>query len=95
VVYLGEHTFVQSFYPILTIAIGSLSVPLRFTLELAANIRFAALAICNGHVASVGSGDGDVSAQLKYGEIKLHKLQSKKVPFSAHVEFKTPGLAIR
>jgi hypothetical protein len=95
VVYLGQHTFVQSVYPILTITIGSFkSVPLRFTLELAANIRGAALAVCNGYITSVGSGDGDVSAQLKYGSINLNKQQSKKVPFPAHVEFTTPGLPI-
>jgi hypothetical protein len=95
VVYLGEHTFVKDVYPTLNITIGSFKgVSLRFTLELTANIRSIALAICDGCITSVGSGDGDVSAQLKYGGIALNTQQSKKVPFPAHIPFKAPGLAI-
>lgn len=95
VVYLGQHAFTKTVYPTLTITIGSFKgVPFRFTLALTANIRSVALGICNGYITSVGSGDGDVGAQLKYGGVDLTKLSSRKVQFPAHYEFKAPGLAI-
>src|SRR5215472_1035933 len=75
IVNLGQHTFTKDLYPILDVTIGPYKTSLRFTLKLAANIRAVALAICNGYITSLGSGDGDVSAQLKYGDIALNKQQ--------------------
>ena len=95
VVYLGEHTFTKTVYPILKITIRPYtSVSLRFALELAADIRAVALGICNGYITSVGSGDGNVGAQLKYNAVALNKLESRKVSFTAPIAFKAPGLAI-
>ncbi len=95
VVFLGEHAFATSYYPTLTVTIGSLkSVSLRFTLALTANIRSVALAICDGCITGLGAGDGDLGAQLAYAGVTLGQLASRKLPFPARVEFKAPGLAI-
>ena len=95
IVFLGVHRFMKSVHPILAITIGSVtSMSLRFTVELEADIRAVALGICNGHITSLGSGDGDVSASLKYGDINLSKHESKKVRLPSHLDFKDPGLPI-
>jgi len=95
IVYLGGHSFVKTIYPVLDITIGSYKcTSLRFTLELAANFRAVALAISDGHITGAGAGDGDVSAQLKYGGVTLHNKETRKMPFPARIEFKSPGLAI-
>jgi hypothetical protein len=95
VLYLGEHAFTKTMYPTLAITIGPYKCPpLRFTLELVATIRSIALSICDGCITGLGSGDGDISGRLSYGDIDLTKRQSKKVPLPARVEFKAPGLAI-
>jgi hypothetical protein len=95
VVYLGEHKFVKPLYPVLTVTIGSFkSVSLRFTLQLAAAIRCAALSIVDGHIVSVGAAEGNVGAQLMYGDLKLNDLKTKSIPFPAHIDLKVPGLAI-
>jgi len=96
VVYLGGHTFVKTLYPQLTVTIEPLKpVTLRFALDLIADIRSVALAICNGYITSTGAGDGALSAQLKYGDVALNKPQEKKVQFPGNFAFKSPGLAIR
>jgi len=96
VVHLGEHKFATNVHPVLNISVGAIHCPpLRFTLELAANFRSVALSICNGRITGVGAGDGYVSAQLKYGDVKLHKnKESKKVPLPVEYKFRDPGLSI-
>ncbi len=95
VVYLGEHAFTKEIYPTLAVTIGPYKCPpLRFTLALATTIRSIALVICDGRITSLGAGDGDISGQLKYGDVDLTKKQSRKVPFPGHFDFKAPGLAI-
>lgn len=96
VVYLGGHEFVKTLYPQLTVTIEPFEpVLLRFALDLIADIRSVALAICNGFITSTGAGDGALSAQLKYGDLPLNKPQQKKVQFPGSFAFKAPGLAIR
>ena len=96
VVYLGTHSFVKTLYPQLKVTIEPFEpITLRFALDLMADIRSIALAICNGCITSTGAGDGALSAQLKYGSIALNKPQQKKVQFPGNFAFKAPGIAIR
>jgi len=96
VVYLGGHKFVKTLYPQLTVTIEPLKpVTLRFALDLTADVRSVALAICNGYITSTGAGDGALSAQLKYGDLALNKPQQRKLQFPGSFAFKPPGLAIR
>ena len=96
VVYLGSHKFKKTVYPQLAVTIEPFKpVTLRFALDLIADIRSMALAICNGYITSTGAGDGALSAQLKYGDLGLNKPQPKKVQFPGNFAFKPPGLAIR
>jgi len=96
VVYLGSHRLKKTVYPQLAVTIEPFKpVTLRFALDLVADIRSIALAICNGHITSTGAGDGNLGAQLRYGDIALNKLQQRKVTFPGSFAFKDPGLAIR
>jgi len=93
---LLEHSFVKVLHPVLDIMWGDRKcVSLKFDLELAANFRTVALSICDGYIVAADSGDGNVSATLKYGDVKLHKKESPRVPFPGHRDFRAPGLAIR
>jgi hypothetical protein len=95
VVYLGSHRFKKTVYPQLVVTIEPFKpVTLRFSLDLIADIRSMALAICNGCITSTGGGDGALSAQLKYGDLALNKMQPRKVAFPGSFDFKPPGLAI-
>lgn len=95
VVYLGGHRFKKTLYPQLAVTIEPFKpVTLRFTLDLLADIRSIALAICNGYITGTGAGDGALSAQLKYGDFAFNKPQQRKVKFPGNFAFKAPGLAI-
>jgi hypothetical protein len=95
VVYLGGHRFKKTVYPQLAVTIEPFKpATLRFTLDLLADIRSIALAICNGYITGTGAGDGALSAQLKYGDFALNKPQPRKVQFPGNLAFKAPGLAI-
>lgn len=95
VVYLGAHRFKQTVYPQLAVTIEPFKpVTLRFTLDLLADIRSIALAICNGYITGTGAGDGALSAQLKYGDFAFNKPQPKKMQFAGNIAFKAPGVAI-
>lgn len=95
VAYLGPHKFTKTLYPQLAVTIAPFKpVTLRFTLLVLADIRSIALTICNGCITTTGAGDGVLSSQLKYGDVALNKLQSKKLQLPGSVTFKSPGLAI-
>lgn len=95
VVHLGEHKFVKTLHPVLDVTVGSIKcASLRFTVELVANFRAVALSIADGRITGAGAGDGYVSAKLKYGDVTLHKKDSRKVPFPLRIDFSAPGLAI-
>lgn len=96
VVFLGEHSFSTNVLPALHVTIGTVPpFTMQFTLNIAVNVRAIALSICDGFITSFGHGDGDLSAQLKYGELEImSKQESKKVQLPAHFDFKAPGLAI-
>jgi hypothetical protein len=95
IVHLSEHAFVKVLHPVLEVMVGSIDCgSLRFTLELAANFRAVALTIVSAHIIAVDAGDGFVGAKLKYGDVTLHKAETRKVSFPAHLAFRSPGLAI-
>jgi len=97
IVYLGEHSVTTSVHPVLIVTIGTIKCPpLRFTLDISAEFKSGALTIQNGYIKSAGCGACLVSAQLKYGEVKLHdKRKSRSVPVPGTINFAAPGLAIR
>ena len=71
--YLVEHSVVTNVHPIVEVSLLDLGrTRLRFTLELAADFRAAELRILAGRIIAIGAGDCSASAQLKYGEVKLH-----------------------
>ncbi len=95
VVYLGSHSFKKTVYPQLAVTIEPFKpMTLRFALDLIADIRSIALAICNGRITGTGGGDGALGAQLSYGGVALNKLQSRKMRFPGSCAFKEPGLTI-
>lgn len=96
VLHLGDHKLKTNVDVVLEIAVGELSLTrLRFTVELAAHFRSAALSIRDGHVTDLASGDCSVSAQVKYRDTELHKpMESRKVTLPGRIAFRTPGLAI-
>ena len=97
IVFLGEHTLTSSVYPVIIVTVGPTQYPpLRLTLELKATFRTAALTIQDGHIRALSAGDCAVSAQLKYGELKLHdELKSRDVTLPGKLEFEAPGLALQ
>jgi hypothetical protein len=96
VVYLGEHSVTTEVHPVLTLVIGSIECrPLRFTVVLKGHFRSAALVIRDGCITGLDSGDCSVSAQLKYGEVPLHKeAESRHVILPGHLVFSPPGVII-
>ena len=96
VVQLGEHKFTTSVHPVLKCSLDAVALPtLRFTLEFTATVEAVALDIVNGHITAAGAGECYVSAQLKYGEVKLHKpLASRHVKLPGRLTFKRPGFPI-
>lgn len=95
IVHLAEHEFVREIHPVLEVAVaGCPPVSLRFTIALAAQVRGLALAIEGGHIRSAAAGDASVSAQLKYGAVKLtDEKQSKKLALPGRFVF-TPSIPI-
>lgn len=72
--HLLDHKLTAKLHPVIEVAIlGFGRTKLRFTLELTARFRSAELLIKGGQIVAVAAGDCSASAQLKYGDIKLHK----------------------
>jgi len=96
VVPLAEHKFVRELHPTLEVTLsGCPPVPLRFTIALAAQFKGLALTIGDGHIKALTLGEASVSAQLKYGSVKLtDEKQSNKVQLPGRHVFDPPGLKI-
>jgi hypothetical protein len=93
--FLGEHKLKTEIHPVLDVIFGpALQAQLRFTVELAAEFQTGELSIWRGHIVGVGTGEGQITAQLKYGESALHdKFESRKFKLSPF-ELPAPGLLI-
>jgi len=95
IVHLAEHKLVREVHPVLEVAVaGCPPVSLRFTIALAAQVRGLALSIEGGHIRAAAAGDASVSAQLKYGAVKLtDEKQSRKLALPGRWVF-TPSIPI-
>ena len=96
IVPLAEHRFVREIHPALEVTLsGCPPVPLRFTIALAARFKGLSLSIRDGHIIALAVGEASVSAQLKYGAVKLtDEKQSKIVQLPGRHVFAPPGLKI-
>lgn len=93
-VFLGKHDASTSVHPVVEVSFGRIKRSLRFTLELAAKFRSAALTIRSAHIVSISAGDCAVSAKLKYGDAVLHEAKSKEVKLSGPLTLEAPGLPL-
>jgi hypothetical protein len=96
VVHLGEHRFSTSVQPTLKVSIDGLVLPsLRFTLEVTAHVQAIALEIEDGRIRAVAAGECYLTAQLKYGDVALHKAPtSRHLKLPGRARLAPPGLAI-
>lgn len=96
IVHLHKHDFPLEVHPVIVVRVGGMpALSLRFTLQVQARFNAAALSIRDGFITSVAPGDASVTAQLMYGEVKLHKEQaSSKVKLRGRYRFKSPGIRI-
>jgi hypothetical protein len=93
---LADHRFVREIHPALEVSLaGCRPVRLRFTVALAASFSGVALSIRDGHILGGTLGDGTVSAQLKYGAVKLtDEKKSRTLKLPGRFSFAAPGLRI-
>jgi hypothetical protein len=89
---LGKHSFTTSLHPVLEYRFANLRPPpLKFTLDLTAEIIAVKLEVRERHLIAVGMGEGRVVAQLKYKTIPLHsKLESRAVRLAGRYPLKKP-----
>jgi hypothetical protein len=92
VVHLGERVIERELHPVVAVTIGECQcMELRFTLCLAAHFSGLALTIRAPCITGGTAGDLKVSAQLKYGEVKLHKAaESRKLLLPGRFKLATP-----
>jgi hypothetical protein len=95
IVHLGEREFERELHPVVSVGIaGCPPMELRFTLCLTARFSGLALSVRAPCITGGTAGDAKVSAQLKYGEVPLHKPQeSRKVELPGRFVF-SPALEI-
>jgi len=92
VVHLGEREVERELHPVVAVTIGQCEcMELRFTLTLAAKFSGLALTIRAPFITGGSAGDLKVSAQLKYGEVALHKpRESRKLVLPGRFGFSVP-----
>ena len=92
VVHLGERKVERELHPVVAVTIGGCDcMELRFTLCLTAQFSGLALSIRAPYITGGTAGDLEVGAQLKYGEVALHKPQeSRKLALPGRFVFAAP-----
>ena len=92
VVHLGERDVERELHPVVAVTIGACPpMELRFTLCLAAHFSGLALSIRAPYITGGSAGDLKVSAQLKYGEVALHKPEeSRRLELPGRFGFSPP-----
>ena len=92
VVHLGERVVERELHPVVAVTIGQCEcMELRFTLTLAAEFSGLALSIRAPYITGGSAGDLKANAQLKYGEVALHKAaESRKVALPGRFRFDPP-----
>jgi hypothetical protein len=92
IVHLGKREVERELHPTVAVTIGSCEcLELRFTLCLTAEFSGLALSIRAPYITGGSAGDLKVGAQLKYGEVALHKpLEARKLALPGRFAFATP-----
>jgi hypothetical protein len=91
---LGKHELSTGIQPVAEVTLGDLGkTELRFDLVLKAKFESAVITLRKGRLTSVGSGDCEVSALLKYREYTLYNGPSMKARMIQPLKF-DPGLVI-
>lgn len=92
VVHLGEREVERELHPVVAVTIGGCEcMELRFTLCLSARFSSLALSIRAPFITGGTAGDLQAGAQLKYGEVALHKpQQARKLALPGRFVFATP-----
>jgi hypothetical protein len=92
VVHLGGRDVERELHPVVAVTLaGRDCMELRFTLCLTAHFSGLALSIRAPFITGGTAGDLKVGAQLKYGEVALHKPQeARKLALPGRFVFATP-----
>jgi hypothetical protein len=95
-VFLGEHSLTYDVHPVVDVVIGQLAkFTLRFTLELAADLRMAELTIRDAHITQIGKCDCELSAVLTYDSVELHEpVKAKRFTLTRSIALPAPGVPI-
>lgn len=87
VVHLGEHKVACRLQPEIEVRFNEVPIrTLRFTLDLVARFKSAALSIRGGRVRAVAPGNCSAQAVLKYGKIKLKQEETPEVRFPGRLD---------
>jgi len=94
-VFLGEHNATQTVPLVLDLALGPIPLlSLPFSLDLTAAFESAGLVIQDGRITGLAAGKCHVRAQLRYGNVNLHKAkETRKLNLPAQLDFR-PGWRI-
>lgn len=92
VVHLGERKVERELHPVVAVTIaGCDCMELRFTLALTAQFSGLALSIRAPFITGCTAGDLKVGAQLKYGDVALHKPgEARKIALPGRFVFGEP-----
>ncbi|HKC03724.1 MAG TPA: hypothetical protein VKC17_10520 [Sphingomicrobium sp.] len=92
---LAKHPLTVVVHPVVTIHCDPIALPpLRFTLELVAQIESAVLLIRGGKLAAIEAATLTPSATLSYEDAELKKLEYKQIVLGRPYMFANGGLAI-
>ena len=87
VVHLGEHKVACRLQPELEVCFNDVPVrTVKFTLDLAARFKSAALTIRGGRIRAVAPGRCSAQAVLKYGGVTLKEEQTPEVSFPGRLD---------
>lgn len=87
VVHLGEHKVACRLQPELEVRFEGMAIrTVKFTLDLIARFKSAALTIRGGRVRTVAPGQCSAQAVLRYGSVKLKEEQTPEVRFPGHFD---------
>lgn len=87
VVHLGEHRVSCNLHPEIEVRFNDVPIrTLKFTLELVARFKTAALTIRGGAIRAVAPGACSAHAVLKYGSVRLKEEQTPEVRFPGRLD---------
>jgi len=87
VVHLGEHRVACKLHPQVEVRFNDVPIrTVKFTLELVAKFKSAALTIRGGAIRAVAPGACSAQAVLKYGSVRLKEEQTPEVRFPGSLD---------